>query len=73
MVLRLAIVVALMAGGLSLANSTIADAVPGDRTVPRRSGAAHVILEIRDNGSPKLTSYRRIVMCVSTAGSGASN
>ena len=35
--------------------------MPG-KTIPCRSGTAHVILEVTDNGSPELTSYRRVVI-----------
>jgi len=33
----------------------------------RGSGVAHVILAVTDNGSPRLTSYRRIILHVHTA------
>jgi hypothetical protein len=32
---------------------------------PRVAGAAHVILAVEDNGSPSLTSYRRIILTIS--------
>jgi len=35
--------------------------MPG-KTLPCRAGTAHVILEVTDNGSPELTSYRRVVI-----------
>jgi len=37
-----------------------------DAPCPAR-GVAHIILSVRDNGSPSLTSYRRIVLEVRTA------
>jgi len=33
----------------------------------RGEGIAHIILEVTDDGSPRLTSYRRIAMCVRAA------
>lgn len=38
---------------------------PG-RHIPCRVGSAHIILEVRDNGAPALTSYRRVVMRVAS-------
>ena len=34
---------------------------------PRVGGIAHVILEVEDNGTPALTSYRRIVLRIRPA------
>ena len=31
---------------------------------PRVAGTAHVILAVRDNGNPTLTSYRRVIMTI---------
>ena len=35
------------------------------------TGIAHVILAVTDNGSPRLTSYRRVMLEVHASGSGA--
>ena len=41
----------------------IADATTARATLtPRMAGIAHVILEVTDDGSPSLTSYRRIIV-----------
>lgn len=56
-------------GGVSLSGGTSRDAsftAPGV-TAP---ATVHVILMVRDNGSPRLTSYRRIVVTVTPSGSG---
>jgi Protein of unknown function (DUF1593) len=39
----------------------------GARSCPR--GIAHIILAVTDNGSPSLTSYRRVIMNIRTANS----
>ena len=39
--------------------------------VPRIAGTAHVILEVEDNGTPSLTSYRRVILRVRPAASPA--
>jgi hypothetical protein len=35
--------------------------------VPNVAGVAHVILAVEDDGSPSLTSYRRIVFTIQPA------
>jgi hypothetical protein len=35
--------------------------------VPRVPGTAHVILEVRDDGTPSLTSYRRVIVTIKPA------
>jgi hypothetical protein len=32
--------------------------------VPRVPGTAHVILAVTDNGTPSLTSYRRVILTI---------
>ncbi len=32
--------------------------------VPRVAGTAHIILAVEDNGSPPLTSYRRVILTI---------
>ena len=49
-----------------VAKATCRPIVPGV-VVPCRSGIAHVILEVRDNGAPALISYRRVIVKVSSA------
>ncbi len=39
--------------------------------VPRIAGTAHVVLEVEDNGTPSLTSYRRVILRVRPAASPA--
>jgi hypothetical protein len=36
--------------------------------LPRVAGTAHVILAVEDDGSPSLTSYRRVILTVQAAG-----
>ena len=36
--------------------------MPRATVVPLIAGAAHVILEVTDNGTPRLTSYRRVII-----------
>jgi hypothetical protein len=43
---------------VTLANDTTSRVT----VVPRAAGTAHVILAVEDNGSPPLTSYRRIIL-----------
>jgi hypothetical protein len=31
---------------------------------PRLAGTAHIILAVEDNGSPSLTSYRRVILTI---------
>ena len=31
---------------------------------PRTPGIAHVILAVEDNGTPSLTSYRRVILTI---------
>jgi hypothetical protein len=31
---------------------------------PRVAGTAHIILAVEDNGSPTLTSYRRVILTI---------
>lgn len=40
----------------------IAQAIP-----PASAGTAHIILAVTDDGSPRLTSYRRIILNVTSA------
>jgi cellulose-binding protein len=40
------------------------------RTRTCQNGIAHIILAVTDNGSPALTSYRRVIMNIRTASSG---
>jgi hypothetical protein len=35
--------------------------------VPKAPGIAHVILEVKDDGRPSLTSYRRVILNVKSA------
>jgi Cellulose-binding protein Sde0182, C-terminal domain/Cellulose-binding Sde182, nucleoside hydrolase-like domain len=37
---------------------------PRARVVPKVAGISHVILEVEDNGTPSLTSYRRIIFAI---------
>jgi hypothetical protein len=32
---------------------------------PRVAGTAHIILAVQDDGTPALTSYRRIILAIS--------
>ena len=41
--------------------------IPGFTFPCRGSGVAHIILAVSDNGSPRLTSYRRIILTVKPA------
>ena len=44
---------------------TLADESTARITVtPRVAGTAHIILAVEDEGSPPLTSYRRIVLTI---------
>ena len=44
---------------------TLQDADTSRVTVaPRIAGTAHVILAVEDNGSPALTSYRRVILTI---------
>jgi hypothetical protein len=43
---------------------------PRASVVPRLAGIAHVILAVEDEGSPALTSYRRIILHVKQAAAG---
>jgi hypothetical protein len=44
---------------------TLRDAATARTTVtPRIAGTAHVILAVEDNGTPPLTSYRRVILTV---------
>ncbi|QRK11284.1 DUF1593 domain-containing protein [Archangium violaceum] len=52
-----------LSGGTSREASFTAPTVTSPATV-------HIILTVRDNGSPQLTSYRRVVVTVSPAGGG---
>ena len=46
----------------------IADAAGAVATVtPNSTGVAHVILAVTDNGTPSLTSYRRIILTIQAA------
>ena len=40
---------------------------PRATVVPRLPGIAHVILAVEDDGSPALTSYRRVILSVKPA------
>jgi Cellulose-binding Sde182, nucleoside hydrolase-like domain/Cellulose-binding protein Sde0182, C-terminal domain len=47
------------------ARVTLADASSSRATVtPRVPGTAHVILAVEDNGTPTLTSYRRVILTI---------
>jgi hypothetical protein len=37
---------------------------PRATVVPRTAGIAHIILAVEDDGSPPLTSYRRVILSV---------
>ena len=44
---------------------TVANANTGVATVmPNSPGTAHVILAVTDNGTPALTSYRRVILTI---------
>ena len=43
---------------------------PRATVVPKAAGIAHVILAIEDDGTPSLTSYRRVVLRMKPAGDG---
>jgi hypothetical protein len=44
---------------------TLADAsTPRVTVTPRVPGTAHIILAVEDNGSPSLTSYRRVILTI---------
>jgi hypothetical protein len=58
------------AGGLPTprARVTIADAHAARTTVtPQVAGTAHVILVVEDDGTPSLTSYRRVILTIGAA------
>lgn len=40
------------------------DTTPRATVTPRVAGTAHVILEVTDEGTPSLTSYRRVIMTI---------
>src|SRR5215510_2429082 len=47
------------------ARVTLTDAMTPRVTVtPRVPGTAHIILEVQDNGTPSLTSYRRVILTI---------
>jgi len=47
------------------ARVTLADAAtPRVTVMPRVPGTAHVILSVEDNGTPSLTSYRRVILAI---------
>ena len=43
-------------------------ATPVATVTPNAPGVAHVILAVTDSGTPSLTSYRRIILTIQTAG-----
>ena len=44
---------------------TVTDgATPVATMTPNSAGVAHVILAVTDNGTPSLTSYRRIILTI---------
>ena len=46
---------------------TLQDATTARVTVtPRVAGTAHIILAVEDNGTPTLTSYRRVIVTIKT-------
>jgi hypothetical protein len=46
---------------------TLQDAATAHVTVtPRVAGTAHIILAVADDGSPSLTSYRRVIVTIKT-------
>ena len=47
---------------VTLANET----TPRVTITPRIGGTAHIILAVEDNGTPSLTSYRRIILTIAT-------
>jgi hypothetical protein len=49
---------------------TIGDTARTDQFVPPESYKLHVVLEVRDEGSPQLTRYRRAIISVAGAGFG---
>jgi hypothetical protein len=50
------------------ARVTVANATTSEATVlPRAAGIAHVILAVKDDGTPSLTSYRRIILTIRPA------
>jgi hypothetical protein len=47
---------------------TIANATTAVATVtPNTPGTAHVILAVSDNGTPSLTSYRRVILTIQSS------
>ncbi|WP_426750370.1 LamG-like jellyroll fold domain-containing protein [Myxococcus sp. Y35] len=58
------------AGAVSLSGSTARDASFVAPTVSAPA-TVHIILAVRDDGSPRLTSYRRVVVTVTPSGAGA--
>ncbi len=53
--------------------ATIGDRASVDQFTPPSSYALHVILEVSDNGNPKLVSYRRVIINVPGASDPASS
>jgi hypothetical protein len=43
---------------------------PRATVMPHMAGTAHVLLAVEDNGTPSLTSYRRIILTIASAASG---
>jgi hypothetical protein len=39
-------------------------ASPRVTVLPRTAGVAHIVLEVQDNGTPALTSYRRVILLI---------
>jgi hypothetical protein len=39
-------------------------ATPRVTVAPRIAGTAHIILAVEDDGSPTLTSYRRVILTI---------
>ena len=39
---------------------------PRVTVTPRIAGTAHIVLAVEDNGSPTLTSYRRVILTIKT-------
>jgi hypothetical protein len=42
----------------------VSESTPRAVVTPKVAGSAHIILEVEDNGSPTLTSYRRVILTV---------
>ena len=43
-------------------------ATPVAAVMPNTPGIAHVILAVTDNGTPSLTSYRRVILTIQKPG-----